>query len=304
MQIISGTTQLQLNKPSAVAIGKFDGIHLGHRKLLAEILKQKSLGLQAVVFTFDPSPGELFHGRKEKELTTRDEKRQMFERMGIDTLIEFPLTMESAGMLPEVFIEDILVNKLRTAFVAAGTDLSFGKNGAGNSELLLKHAKEFHFEVQIIPKVLYDNREISSTWVRETVAKGDATLAETLLGEKYQIGGKVIHGKQIGRTIGFPTINILPDKNKLLPLNGVYKTKVLMEGTVYESISNVGCKPTITGEDEILLESYLYDFDGNAYDKDATVYFERFMRPEQKFSGIEALKEQLQKDMINGRRTN
>lgn len=302
MQIITSLDNIKLPFPSAVAIGKFDGIHLGHRQLLGEIIAKKQERMQAVVFTFNPSPNVLFSKDVEKELTSLEEKRQLFENLGVDVLVEFPLTYETAATEKEVFVKDILVNKLNAKFIVAGSDLSFGKNGEGNSTFLLEESEKYDFSVKIIDKIAYKGEIISSTLVRKAIADGDVKKARFMLGSPYLVQGVVEKGKQLGRTIGFPTVNISPEKEKLLPPNGVYKTEVIVDGRVYEAITNVGCKPTVTDDGRIFVESYLYNFMENIYGKKIEVYFLEFMRKEQKFSSVEELKKQLQTDMQLGQK--
>ena len=302
MQIITSLDNIKLPFPSAVAIGKFHGIHLGHRQLLGEIIAKKQEGMQAVVFTFNPSPNVLFSKDVEKELTSLEEKRQLFENLGVDVLVEFPLTYETAATEKEEFVEDILVDKLNAKFIVAGSDLSFGKNGEGNSAFLLEESKKYDFSVKIIDKIAYKGEIISSTLVRKAIAEGDVKKAGFMLGSPYLVQGVVEKGNQIGRTIGFPTVNISPEKEKLLPPNGVYKTEVIVDGRVYEAITNVGCKPTVTDDGRIFVESYLYNFMENIYGKKIEVYFLEFMRKEQKFPSVEELKKQLQTDMQLGQK--
>lgn len=302
MQIITSLDDIKLPFPSAVAIGKFDGIHLGHRQLLGEIIAKKQERMQAVVFTFNPSPNVLFSKDVEKELTSLEEKRQLFENLGVDVLVEFPLTYETAATEKEVFVKDILVNKLNAKFIVAGSDLSFGKNGEGNSTFLLEESEKYDFSVKIIDKIAYKGEIISSTLVRKAIADGDVKKARFMLGSPYLVQGVVEKGNQLGRTIGFPTVNISPEKEKLLPPNGVYKTEVIVDGRVYEAITNVGCKPTVTDDGRIFVESYLYNFMENIYGKKIEVYFLEFMRKEQKFSSVEELKKQLQTDMQLGQK--
>lgn len=297
MQIITSLEDIKLTEPSAVAIGKFDGIHLGHRQLLGEIIARKREGYKAVVFTFNPSPNVLFSKVREMELTSTEEKRRLFESLGIDILVEFPLTYETAATPKDVFVEEILVNQLNAKYIVAGTDLSFGKNGEGNSSYLLEKGRELEFEVEIIDKISYKGEIISSTLVRKAIAEGNVKKARFMLGSPYFVQGIVRKGNQIGRTIGFPTVNITADEDKLLPPNGVYKTEVVVDGRVYEAITNVGCKPTVTDDGQIFIESYLYQFSENIYGKEIEVYFLEFMRKEQKFNNIEELKIQLQKDL-------
>jgi riboflavin kinase/FMN adenylyltransferase len=304
MQIITSLDKIKLEMPSAVAIGKFDGIHLGHRQLLGEIVAKKQEGFQAVVFTFNPSPSVLFSKVREKELTSRDEKRQLFEALGIDVLVEFPLTYETAATPKEVFVEEILVQKLNAKYIVAGTDLSIGKNGEGNSAFLVEKSGQFGFQVEIIDKISYKGEIISSTLVRSAISEGNVKKARFMLGSPYFVQGIVQKGNQIGRTIGFPTVNITAGDDKLLPPNGVYKTEVIVEGRIFEAITNVGCKPTVTDSGQVFIESYLYNFTENIYGKKIEVHFLEFMRKEQKFSNIEELKKQLQKDIGLGQKIN
>ena len=304
MQIITSLDKIKLEMPSAVAIGKFDGIHLGHRQLLGEIVAKKQEGFQAVVFTFNPSPSVLFSKVREKELTSRDEKRQLFEALGIDVLVEFPLTYETAATPKEVFVEEILVQKLNAKYIVAGMDLSFGKNGEGNSAFLVEKSGQFGFQVEIIDKISYKGEIISSTLVRSAISEGNVKKARFMLGSPYFVQGIVQKGNQIGRTIGFPTVNITAGDDKLLPPNGVYKTEVIVEGRIFEAITNVGCKPTVTDSGQVFIESYLYNFTENIYGKKIEVHFLEFMRKEQKFSNIEELKKQLQKDIGLGQKIN
>lgn len=301
MRIIQGTEELQTDKKSAVAIGKFDGIHLGHQKLLNHILEQKEQGQLAAVFTFDPPPAVFFGSAQTKELMTREEKRRAFERMGVDLMVEFPLNRRTAAIGPEDFIEKILVGRLRAGYIAAGTDVSFGDGGAGNCMLLSSMASLYGYEVRIIDKVCFGGREVSSTWVREEVEKGNMEQAEELLGSPFSVSGKVVRGRQFGRTIGMPTVNLLPPEKKLLPPNGVYFSEVSARGKSFRGITNIGYKPTVSDERKLGVETCIYDFDGDLYGEDITVSLLAFHRKEQKFDGAEALKKQLTKDLADGR---
>ena len=301
MQIIEGKTVFQLHKPSAAAIGKFDGIHRGHQSLLRHILEQKEKGLQAVVFTFDPSPAAFFSGTDLPELTTKKEKRRLFKELGIDVLIEFPLSAETAAMEAERFIEEILAGQMKTAYIAAGEDLSFGKGGKGDAALLKKRAKQFGCQTEIIEKVCVDGVEISSSYVREVVGRGEMEKAEKLIGEAYSVSGIVAHGKELGRRLGMPTVNLLPEKEKLLPPYGVYFSEVTVGEHVYKGITNIGCKPTVNEAPQVGVETYLYDFAQDIYGKEITVRLFSFHRPEQKFESVEALKKQMAADIAQGR---
>ncbi|MCM1045877.1 MAG: riboflavin biosynthesis protein RibF [Candidatus Gastranaerophilales bacterium] len=297
MEIITGTDNFYLEKETAVAMGKFDGVHIGHRRLLEEILGQREKGLAACVFTFEPSPAVLFGLGDGRVLTTREEKRLLFERMGVDVLIEYPLSDRTAGMSPEDFVTNVLAGQVNARFVAAGTDLSFGAKGRGDAALLTQMADSFDWEVKIIKKICLDGQEVSSSLVRGRLEQGDMALVERLLGMPYPIVGTVIAGNRIGRTLGFPTINLLPAPNKLLPPNGVYLSDAVCRGRRYQALSNIGCKPTVSEEMAVGVESYLYDFSEEVYGEQVEVYLRAFRRPEKKFDSLEALKEQLAQDI-------
>ena len=302
MRVIERETAFLSDRPSAVAIGKFDGIHRGHQSLLRHVLERKERGLQAVVFTFDPSPAVFFSGENLPELTTKREKRKIFEELGIDVLIEFPLNDGTVAMEAERFIEEILAGRLRTAYIAAGTDLSFGRGGKGDAALLEKMAGRFGYFAEVIEKVCLDGVEISSSYVREVVRAGDMEKVARLIGEPYSVCGVVSHGKKLGRKLGMPTVNILPEEEKLLPPYGVYFSEVSVGERVYQGITNIGCKPTVSGEGETSVETYLYDFAQDIYGREITVRLFSFHRPEQKFASVEALKAQMAADIACGRR--
>lgn len=322
MEIIAGTTDFFLEKETAAVIGKFDGVHIGHRRLLEEILERKKEGLCACVFTFDPAPAVLFGISDGRELTTKEEKRLLFERMGVDVLIEFPLTFATAAMTPEDFVREVLAERMQVRFLAAGPDLSFGSKGEGNAELLERMGPEYGFTVKIIEKVYLeetglipacaaegvsgnlrwqnDRLMVSSSCVREQLEAGRMELVEKMLGMPYLVSGIVSIGKQLGRTLGFPTVNLLPSVSKLLPPNGVYFSQVRWRNQLYRAISNVGYKPTVTNEKVMGVETYLYQFEQQIYDEPIEVYLRGFRRQERQFESVEALKLQLQDDIAAG----
>lgn len=300
MQIIEHTTEFQLSKESAVAIGKFDGVHLGHCELLFKIIRQKQENCLATVFTFDTS-ATAFFGGEEKELTTKAEKRKIFAEMGIDVLIEFPLNQKTAATEPEAFVREYLVNRMKAAYICAGYDLSFGKNGSGNYEMLEKYAELYGYRTELIDKVRVGGKEVSSTRVRGAVRQGQMETAAAMLGKPYSVSGRVEHGRQLGRTIGMPTANIIPEKDKLLPPNGVYYSKVMIDEREYKGISNVGCKPTVNADGIVGVETYLYDFQEDLYGRNIVVELLAFRRPEMKFDDVDSLKRQMKTDIAAGR---
>lgn len=283
---------------SAVAIGKFDGIHIGHRALLQCIINKKKENMRAVVFTFSPSPEEFFRGQLLPAIDTAQEKRDNFEKMGVDILIEYPLTKESAAISPQSFMEDILFDGLNAGYVVSGRDLSFGNKGAGNADMLQAFAAEKDFVYEMIDKVCIDGNEVSSTSVREAVVKGDMEKVCRMLGRRYCVGGEVVHGKALGRTIQMPTINIIPAKEKLLPPSGVYATVTLIDGREYPGVTNIGVKPTVTDEKVVGVETHLFDFDENVYGKYVVTELVSYIRPEKRFASVEDMLTQIKADCV------
>lgn len=304
MQIITGLTKisLQTEKKSAIAIGKFDGIHIGHKKLLAEIIEAKKNGMEAIVFTFDPSPEELFQNITLPVLDTKEEKRSKFEKMGVDYLIEFPLTFETAAISPQDFMQNILYKQLHAGLVVSGTDLSFGNQGKGNSAMLKQFAGENGLIYRMIEKVCVNGKEVSSTRIREAVENGFMEEVSSMLGESYGISGTIVHGNHLGHSLDMPTVNVIPEENKLLPPRGVYATISETQGSAYYGVTNIGYKPTVSSKKVLGVETYLYDFTGDLYGENIQTKLLHFMRPEQRFTNIEALKEQLSRDRENGRK--
>jgi len=301
MEIICNTTEFQIEKQTAVAIGKFDGIHKGHRELLSHILRQKEQGLLAVVFTFHPSAAVFFGQSPGEEITTRQEKRKLFEEMGVDVLIEFPLNQETAATKPEEFVKRYLAGQMRTAYLAAGEDITFGRRGEGNRELLERLSEVFDYRLDIIEKMRDGSREISSTYVREEVEKGHMETVRRLLGRYYSFEGKVEEGRKLGRRLGMPTLNLYPPKEKLLPPKGVYYAMVCTEEGRYPGITNIGSKPTVNNTDTVSVETYLYGFEGDMYGKEIVTELLQFKRPEHKFSDVSELKRQMEADIEAGR---
>ena len=303
MEVITNLEEVKIDQKTALAIGKFDGIHMGHQKIIMALAAKRKEGYKTVIFTFNPSPATLFSGKQIPELTTTSEKRRYFEKMDvIDYLVEFPLTFESAAIEPDIFIKDILVGKLNVGFIAAGEDVSFGNKGLGDYKLLEKEAAVYGYEIDIIDKVQFaDGRPISSTYVREAIANGNMGKARKLLGTPYYVSGVITHGKSLGHTIGVPTVNIIPEKSKLLPPNGVYYSYVILDGKTYKGMTNIGYKPTVSDEKQLGVETYIYDFDQDIYGKFMEVELLSYRRSEKHFDGIDALISQMQSDIEAGR---
>lgn len=294
MKYIKDTLEFHIAEDSVITLGKFDGLHSGHRYLMEEMQKGKRNGLKCVVFTFDIPPRAI-HKEEYKVLSTNEEKVCIFEEAGVDYLIECPFTDELRQMSPYDFLK-MLTEKIHVKKIVAGTDFCFGYKRSGTYRELQQYAGEFAYEAVIVNKKQYKGRDISSTRIRDCIAKGEMEEANRLLGYDYFVTAKVENGNRIGRTIGFPTANQLPPKEKLLPPNGVYATRILLEGKLYNGISNIGKKPTIQGEHPIGIETNIFGFDGRIYNQNIQVSFLKYIRPEQKFESLEALTAQIRKD--------
>ena len=300
MRYITNTLDFQLEKRSVVTLGKFDGLHRGHDKLITRTLELGKKGYDTVVFTFDVSPLVKLGTRITRTLLTNEERKVLLERKRIDCLIECPFVPELIQMEPEDFIREVLAVQLRAAYVIVGPDFHFGYKRKGTPELLKKLGHRYGFEVEILDKEMDEEREISSTWIRETLREGRIEKVNHLLGYPYFVKGKVVHGRQLGRTWGLPTINQIPANGKLLPPFGVYASKTYINGEEFYGISNIGVKPTV----EVPfagVETYLFECNENLYGKEAWVEFYHFMRPECKFDSVEELREQIQRDAQAGR---
>lgn len=292
MQYFEGTTEFYSDVPTAVTLGKFEGLHRGHQKLIHCVKEQKISGLAGTVFVIAPQG----IGR----LLTKAEKRRRLEEMEIDLVVDCPFIPEILSMEPEQFVSEILVDKLKAKYIVVGTDFRFGYRRSGDALFLKSLQEKYGIKVEIVEKECRGPREISSTYVREAMQKGEMELVSELLGYPYSVSGTVQHGKQLGRRIGMPTVNLIPEPDKLLPPNGVYYTRVTSDGKYYCGITNIGCKPTVDGS-FVGVETYLYDFDGNLYGKDITVELLAFRRPEMKFISVEELKAQMERDIQAGK---
>lgn len=320
MEYIAGRTDFHLEK-SAVTLGKFDGLHLGHQLLLNKITEQKKKGLKAVVFTFLYHPVNLLSDREMELIYTEEEKQHILEEYGVDVMISFPFTEDTRSMEPEKFIEDILVHKMDAKYIAVGSDFCFGRNRRGNTKMLEEYASVYDYELEIIEKKTYerkelsiadqsaicngsqcDSKEISSSCIREQIGKGNMEKVIKLLGRPFSVRGEVLHGRKIGRTIGFPTTNLLPDKTKLLPPDGVYITLTNIDGQEYPGITNIGHNPTVGVTPEKRVETYLFDYDNDLYGKFIQVSFLERMRGEEVFHSLNELKAQMDKDLAYGRK--
>lgn len=301
MNYVTGKIQFHMEGPCAVSLGKFDGVHRGHQKLLGRVLSQKEQGLSTVIFTFERNPTRMFSGLSGQNIMTNEERRRILEHAGVDHLLECPFVPEISLMEPEAFVKEILVGQLHAAYVAVGEDFRFGHQRKGDSRMLEHMGKTYGFQVEVVEKEKSHNRDISSTYVREALHEGNIPLANELLGYRYFVSGEVLHGREIGRTLGLPTTNLLPPPDKLLPPNGVYLTRTLLEEEEHYGITNIGYKPTVGAESRKGVETYLFDYQGDLYGRCLNVEFLEYERPEQKFRSLGKLKARILSDVHWGK---
>ena len=281
---------------TAVAIGKFDGIHVGHQMLVDGLRKEQANGKQAVVFTFGHAPNEVLLGGAKKTIYTAEEKALYFSKLGIDVLLEYPFTKEFAACPPEEFITECLVKQLGATAVYVGEDFHFGRGRRGNVGLLKMLGEECGFDVHAIPKKTLHGKVVSSTLIRDML-ETHFQAANELLGNPYFVYGDVVHGNHLGHTIGFPTINQRIAEQKLVPMRGVYASRVMIDGNEYKGISNLGTKPTIEGKYQLGLETHILNYDGNLYGKYVETQLLFYIRPEEKFANVNELTKQIKNDI-------
>ncbi len=297
MEYIAGDTDFQY-KNTAVTLGKFDGLHRGHQRLMDVVISYKQQGLTAVMFSFLMHPGNLFSDKEFELIYTEEEKVARLKHSGMDVLISYPFTEETRTMEPEEFIREILVGKLDAKVIAVGKDFHFGYRKKGDVNLLKAYADTYGYQVIDCEKLTWAHEVISSSAIRKALKEGDIEAANIMLGRPYAIRGEVLHGRRIGRTIGIPTTNLLPSSSKLLPPCGVYVSKTLIDGTYHDGVTNIGYKPTVGAEENIGVETYLFDFDENLYGRTIEVELFYYIRPELKFGSIEEMLIRMREDII------
>ncbi len=297
MKIFKNFTEYHNKKPLALSLGMFDGVHLGHQSIINELHKiAAEKNLNSAVLTFWPHPRLVFNPNDNlKLLNTIDEKIQLLDQFEIQNLFIKEFDDEFRNLTGEEFVRQILVEKLNVKHLIIGYDHVFGKNRSGNFELLEQLAPELGFEVEQMEAVNIHNHHISSTKIRNALLEGQILQANEMLGYEYQVSGKVIHGKKIGRTIGYPTANIEVENIKLLPKKGAYIVEVFVKNKCYKGMLSIGTNPTI-GKNPLTVEVYILDFDEDIYGENITVKFRDFLHDEIKFESMEKLIERLDDD--------
>ena len=304
MREITDITTFTTQQPTVLTIGTFDGVHLGHQKIIERVVTTaRQEGLLATIFTFFPHPRMVVqHDKSLKLIHTLEEKKQLLQRLGVDLLVVQPFNEAFAQLTAEEFVSTILVQHLNVKKVIIGYDHRFGRNRTANINDMRLFGEKYGFAVEEISVQEVDEVSVSSTKIREALNKGDVTTAEHYLGTPYSLTGTVVHGLKLGRTLGYPTANIqVTEDYKLIPKDGVYAVYSYIGVRKVYGMMSIGKNPTIEGKGASI-EVYFFDFNGDLYDRELTIYFVKYLREERKFSSVALLKKQLQDDETTARK--
>ena len=304
MREITDITTFSTQQPTVLTIGTFDGVHLGHQKIIERVVATaRQEGLLATIFTFFPHPRMVVqHDKSLKLIHTLEEKKQLLQQLGVDLLVVQPFNEAFAQLTAEEFVSTILVQRLNVKKVIIGYDHRFGRNRTANIDDMRLFGEKYGFAVEEISVQEVDEVSVSSTKIREALNKGDVTTAEHYLGTPYSLTGRVVHGLKLGRTLGYPTANIqVTEEYKLIPKDGVYAVYSYIDGRKVYGMMSIGKNPTIEGKGASI-EVYFFDFNGDLYDQKLTIEFVQYLREEQKFATIDLLKKQLQDDETAARK--
>ena len=304
MREITDITTFTTQQPTVLTIGTFDGVHLGHQKIIERVVATaRQEGLLATIFTFFPHPRMVVqHDKDLKLIHTLEEKKQLLQQLGVDLLVVQPFNEAFAQLTAEEFVSTILVQHLNVKKVIIGYDHRFGRNRTANINDMRLFGEKYGFAVEEISVQEVDEVSVSSTKIREALNKGDVTTAEHYLGAPYSLTGTVVHGLKLGRTLGYPTANIqVTEDYKLIPKDGVYAVYSYIDARKVYGMMSIGKNPTIEGKGASI-EVYFFDFNGDLYDRELTIYFVKYLREERKFSSVALLKKQLQDDETTARK--
>ena len=302
MWIVQGLESYPRNSPPCVvALGAFDGVHLAHRAILGTaVSRARELGVSSVACTFDPHPMEVLQpDRAPVPITTMQERLALIAAIGVDGTVIVPFTAETAAIEPEVFVKDALLARLRAREVVVGFNHTFGRGARGNTKLLEELSRSLGFRAHVVPPLSVDGVPVSSSTIRSALQRGDVEYAARLLGRPYSIAGEVVQGAGRGRTLGFPTANVRPER-PLLVATGVYVCRAELGEASHDAVVNVGVRPTF-GEHVVAVEAYVLDFSGDLYGRRLALHFLRRVRGEMKFPSVDALREQIARDVASAR---
>lgn len=302
MQYLNKIDDYQGQNRSAITLGKFDGFHRGHQKLLevvkdyVQMSKRQDEQIDSIVFAFDMCKFRQEHEMRFEQIMLKEEQ-VLFLQTKIDSLIHCAFDEQIRHMEAEVFIEEVIVKKFLAKYVVVGSDFRFGYKARGNVHMLRTYAEKYDYQVIEIQKETYNGNEISTTYIKSKIRMGNLEDANACLGYDYHISGTVTSGQQLGRTLGFPTMNVVVAEEKILPPNGVYVIRVEIRNKVYNGVANIGVRPTVLENSGIVVETHVFDYEEDAYGEDIKVYLLHMIRPEQKFTNAEELKAQVQQDI-------
>ncbi len=292
--------QPHLIRQSAVALGFFDGVHLGHQAVIKIAVEQaRSRGIVPAVVTFKDHPRALTRGNSPLLLTLIEQRLAIFESLGIEAALVLTFTEELCRLSPEQYVETVLMQSMGAELIAVGYNHHFGREREGNPQLLSQFGKNMHFVVEVANPVYLDSKEVSSSVIRGYIEKADLGLANQMLGRPYSLMGKVIEGDKRGRELGFPTANMDVSPFQIIPANGVYAAQVkLSDQSLHQAVVNIGCRPTFADRSGTarVTEVHILNFKGDLYGSNLTVFFQKYLRPEMKFSGIGPLQAQIKDD--------
>lgn len=300
MQVFRDIDDFQYDKKSAITVGTFDGVHLGHRKIIEKLNSIKdSKELRSIIITFEPHPQIVLKNRAKdiRILTTLEEKLEIFEELKIDITYVINFTRDFANTTAEEFYKNYLIDKIGINDLILGYDHMFGKNREGNFDTLKILSENYHFTVDKVEEYKFEGEHISSTVIRNLLNEGNVKKVSLILGRPYSIKGKVVEGRKLGKGLGYPTANIdISDKFKLIPDIGIYTVSIELDSSLYFGMMSIGKNPTVTDEDIIKCEVNIFDFDENIYGKDIKINFIEYLRNERKFDSLEDLKKQMNCD--------
>lgn len=302
MRLFESLDEIRNIDETVVALGNFDGVHKGHQQIISRTVRSaQAVGLRSAVFTFSNHPSSVLgKGEPVKNILYAEEKVRIIESLGVDYLFNIPFTREILGLSPRDFVKEILVDRLRIREAYCGFNYTFGYKASGTPEVLMHEGLKHGFGLHVQEPYKIDDILVSSTYIRELISEGRMDEVTKFMGRLYAIGGEVVQGNRLGRTIGFPTMNVVIDETMVTPPNGVYITFCTVDGVRYPAVTNVGNKPTI-GEYAKNIETHVFNYDQETYGKHIDVEFVHWTRPERKFAGIEELTKQIQSDCISAR---
>ena len=297
MEIARSIDEIRNMDKTAVALGNFDGVHLGHQELIRETVEQAEKdGIKSAVFTFSNHPSNIIPGVKAVKSILHDERKaELIESLGVDYLFDVPFTETLRDMEAEDFVRELLVGRMNVKDAFCGYNYQFGARAFGTAEILEIYGEKYGFDVFEMPPFEIDGKVVSSSFIRLLISKGYVNRIKTFMGRNYEVEGEVVVGNRLGKKLGFPTSNLNIDEGMITPPNGVYTTYLEYDGVKYPGVTNVGVKPTI-GDFEKNIETHVFNFDKELYGKHITVEFLKKMRNEEKFDSLEALSDQIIKD--------